>query len=81
MSKEQMAAALEKCGLSATVRGEALTLAQFAELANVLSEDTGKINVKYKNPSYFKNPIHKVALGADSQQSINGMNWRKYGGL
>ena len=42
VSKEQMAAALEKCGLSATVRGEALTLAQFAELANVLSEDTGK---------------------------------------
>ena len=28
VSKEQMAAALEKCGLSATVRGEALTLAQ-----------------------------------------------------
>ena len=42
VSKEQMAAALEKCGLSATVRGEALTLAQLAELANVLSEDTGK---------------------------------------
>ena len=42
VSTEQMAAALEKCGLSATVRGEALTLAQFAELANVLSEDTGK---------------------------------------
>lgn len=42
VSKEQMAAALEKCGLSATVRGEALTLAQFAELANVLSENTGK---------------------------------------
>ena len=42
VSKEQMAAALEKCGLSATVRGEALTLAQFAELANVLSEDAGK---------------------------------------
>lgn len=42
VSKEQMAAALEKCGLSATVRGEALTLAQFAQLANVLSEDTGK---------------------------------------
>ena len=42
VSKEQMAAALEKCGLSATVRGEALTLAQFAERANVLSEDTGK---------------------------------------
>lgn len=42
VSKEQMAAALEKCGFSATVRGEALTLEQFAELANVLSEDTGK---------------------------------------
>lgn len=42
VSKEQMAAALEKCGLSATVRGEALTLEQFARLANVLSEDTGK---------------------------------------
>ena len=42
VSKEQMAAALEKCGLSATVRGEALTLEQFAELANVLSQDTGK---------------------------------------
>lgn len=42
VSKEQMVAALEKCGLSATVRGEALTLEQFAELANVLSEDTGK---------------------------------------
>lgn len=42
VSKEQMAAVLEKCGLSATVRGEALTLEQFAELANVLSEDTGK---------------------------------------
>ena len=42
VSKEQMAAALEKCGLSATVRGEALTLEQFAKLANVLSQDTGK---------------------------------------
>lgn len=46
VSKEQMAAALEKCGLSATVRGEALTLAQFAGLANVLTdlsaEDAGR---------------------------------------
>ena len=42
VSKEQMAAALEKCWLSATLRGEALTLEQFDELANVLSEDTGK---------------------------------------
>lgn len=38
VSKEQMAAVLEKCGLSATVRGEALTLEQFAELANVLTD-------------------------------------------
>ena len=38
ISKEQMAQALDKCGLSATVRGEALTLSQFAELANILSE-------------------------------------------
>ena len=38
VSKEQMAAALEKCGLSATVRGEALTLEQFARLANVLTD-------------------------------------------
>ena len=37
ISKEQMAQALDKCGLSATVRGEALTLSQFAELANTLS--------------------------------------------
>ena len=49
VSKEQMAAALEKCGLSATVRGEALTLAQFAELANVLSEDTWILREKWKN--------------------------------
>lgn len=46
VSKEQMAAALEKCGLSATVRGEALTLEQFAGLANVLTdisaEDAGR---------------------------------------
>lgn len=37
ISKEQMAQALDRCGLPATVRGEALTLSQFAELANVLS--------------------------------------------
>ena len=36
VSKEQMAAALEKCGLSATVRGEALTLQQFAQLSNII---------------------------------------------
>lgn len=35
-SKEEVAAALEKLSLLPTVRGEALTLAQFAELANAL---------------------------------------------
>ncbi len=33
-SKEQIEHAIEKCGFSATVRGEALTLEQFAALAN-----------------------------------------------
>ena len=36
-SREQIVAAIESLGVSATVRGEALTLAQFAELANFLS--------------------------------------------
>lgn len=36
--KEQTAAALEKMGLGAGVRGEALTLAQFAELSNHLEK-------------------------------------------
>lgn len=36
ITKEQLTAALEACGLPATVRGEALTLSQFAELANRL---------------------------------------------
>lgn len=36
--KEQIAAAIERMGLSAAVRGETLTLQQFAELANNLSE-------------------------------------------
>ena len=36
LSREQVAAALEKMQLSSTVRGEALTLAQFAELADLL---------------------------------------------
>lgn len=37
LTKEQIADALEKMGLSPTIRGEALTLAQFAELANLLN--------------------------------------------
>ncbi len=36
LSKERIMAALEKMGLPATVRGEALTLEQFAELSNIL---------------------------------------------
>ena len=36
LSREQVAAALEEMQLSPTVRGEALTLAQFAELADLL---------------------------------------------
>lgn len=36
ITKEQLLAALEKCGLPATVRGEALTLEQFAELTREL---------------------------------------------
>lgn len=37
-SKEQILAAIEKMGLPATVRGEALSLAQFAELSDLLDE-------------------------------------------
>jgi ribosomal RNA small subunit methyltransferase A len=38
VTKEQAKAAIESMGLSATIRGEALSLAQFAELANRLKE-------------------------------------------
>ena len=38
LSKEKVQAALEELGLPATVRGEALTLEQFAELTNVLEK-------------------------------------------
>lgn len=38
VTKEQAKAATESMGLSATIRGEALSLAQFAELANRLKE-------------------------------------------
>ena len=37
-SKDEIAAAIERLGVSPSVRGEALTLIQFAELANYLSE-------------------------------------------
>lgn len=37
ITKEQLLTALEQCGLKSTVRGEALTLQQFAQLSNELS--------------------------------------------
>jgi len=37
-SKEEVTKALEECGYSATIRGEALTLAEFARLANVIGK-------------------------------------------
>ena len=36
-SKEQLQNALTEAGLSLTIRGEALTLEQFANLSNILS--------------------------------------------
>ena len=36
LSREKVAEALEKMGLSATIRGEALTLEQFAQLSDLL---------------------------------------------
>lgn len=41
ISKERLQEALAVCGLPPAVRGEALTLAQFAQLANVLCEQAG----------------------------------------
>lgn len=38
-SKEKVAAAIERMGLPASVRGEALSLAQFAELSDILGEN------------------------------------------
>ena len=38
LSKDEVQAALEEMGLSATIRGEALTLEQFAELSNRLAK-------------------------------------------
>ena len=37
VTKEQIVSALEQMNLSSTIRGEALTLEQFAALANLLS--------------------------------------------
>ena len=37
-TKEQIAAAIEQLGVSASIRGEALTLEQFAKLADILAQ-------------------------------------------
>ena len=37
-TKEQIEKAISNCGLPLNIRGEALTLAQFAELSNAFSE-------------------------------------------
>ena len=39
VKKEQVLSALEKMGLSSTIRGEALTLGEFAELTELLTKD------------------------------------------
>jgi len=41
-SREQVVCALESLGLSPSVRGEALSLAQFAQLADRLGEQGGE---------------------------------------
>ena len=38
ISKEEVTEALEKMGLNPTIRGEALDLAQFAQLSNLLTK-------------------------------------------
>jgi 16S rRNA (adenine1518-N6/adenine1519-N6)-dimethyltransferase len=43
ISKEKITEAIEALGVSASVRGEALTLKQFAELANLLSVEKTEI--------------------------------------
>lgn len=45
LSKEDIAEAIEELGVSATIRGEALTLEQFAELTDIIYE---KINLNKK---------------------------------
>jgi len=42
ISKETIAQALEKAGISLTIRGEALSLTQFAELTNVLTKQAAE---------------------------------------
>ena len=45
-TKEEIAAAIESLGVQPGVRGEALTLSQFAGLANYLSKESGYRKMK-----------------------------------
>lgn len=45
-TKEQVTGALQKMGMSATIRGEALTLDQFAQLSNLLYESKPKKEIE-----------------------------------
>lgn len=49
LSKEQIAGAIEKLGLSPSVRGEALTLEQFARLSNIIG-DMSRLTYISKEP-------------------------------
>ena len=49
LSKEEIENVFEKCGLPLNIRGEALTLEQFAMLANCIYEMKNKQRYK-KNP-------------------------------
>lgn len=49
LSKEQIAGAIEKLGLSPSIRGEALTLEQFARLSNIIG-DMSKLTYISKEP-------------------------------
>ena len=53
-SKEQIARAIESLGVPATVRGEALTLEQFARLANYFTEIYGKcLENEFSSPPFY----------------------------
>ncbi len=44
LSKEDIASCIESCGFSETIRGEALSLAQFAALSDAIGERLSKMN-------------------------------------
>ena len=51
MCKEQVAEALGKMGLKETIRGETLSLAQFAEFSNILGSLRGGQGIGYSTES------------------------------